>query len=135
MGAEDVSGSMSLIDSYCDTCGVVVNGSSSILLENVEVNECGPMLRVNGTTRLRGSLAGKTYALGHVYRSTSDNFVASNGTFLPYTKRGNLVDSSGRYFIKAQPQYADYPSSAFVSVKDFGARGRLFSLQFEHSPG
>ena len=107
------------------TCGIVVNGSSSILLENVAVTNSGATLRVNGTTRLTTSLVGQTYVQGHIYRDNNGDVIISNGTFLPYTERGNLVDSSGLYFIKPQPQYTDYPLSAFASVKDAGAKGML----------
>lgn len=136
MGPIDVSGSINLIDSSCDTCGTVVNGTSSILLENISVKNSGSTLRVNGTARPIGDLTGKTYALGHVYRdgagrpSLSSNGttpVARNGTFLPYTNRGSLTASDGRYFTKKQPQYEDYPVSAFASVRDAGAKGECFS--------
>ena len=115
----------------------MVNGSSSILLENIEVTKSGPTLRVNGTTKLLSSLMGKTYVQGHVYRNNNSHLAVSNGTYLPYTSRGNLVDDSGRYFIKSQPQYADYAVSAFVSVKDVGATGINFYtcsiIEIQHS--
>jgi glucan 1,3-beta-glucosidase len=72
---------------------------------------------------LTTSLVGKTYVQGHIYRNNNDNVIASNGTFLPYTDRGNLIDGSGRYFIKPLPQYSEYPVSAFASVEDAGAKG------------
>lgn len=114
---------MSLIDSSCHTCGVVVNGSSSILLENIDAKHSGATLRVNGTTTLRSSLVGKTYVQGHIYQKNKGHVKASEGKFLPYTERGNLVDATGNYFTKSLPQYQDYPPSAFVSVKDVGAKG------------
>ncbi|KAK4931428.1 hypothetical protein LTR49_002129 [Elasticomyces elasticus] len=119
LGQEDVAGGVNLIDSWCDGCGVVVNGSSSVVLENVVVTDSGPTVLVNGTAKLSGSLEGKTWALGHVY---NDDLTIDNGTFLPYTNRGNLADQTGRYYTKPQPQYANLPVSAFVSVKDCGAR-------------
>jgi glucan 1,3-beta-glucosidase len=89
----------------------------------VDVTNSGATLRVNGTTTLTSSLTGKTFIQGHIYRNNNDRVIASNGTFLPYTNRGNLIDGSGRYFTKSLPQYSDYPVSAFASVKDAGARG------------
>ena len=91
--------------------------------ENVEVTNSDATFRVNGTTRLTTSLVGRTYVQGHIYRSNNDNLIASNGTFLPYTDRGNLIDSSGRYFIESLPQCSDYPVSALSPVKDTGAKG------------
>ncbi|CAK4031656.1 Glucan 1,3-beta-glucosidase [Lecanosticta acicola] len=122
-GQIDITGSVSLIDSSCDTCGVVVNGSANVLLENIDVNNSGPTLKINGTSRGISNLVGKTYASGHVYKGASGQPVAANGTFLPYTQRGSLVDASGKYFTKKQPQYEDLPASAFASVRDAGAKG------------
>ncbi|EME87161.1 glycoside hydrolase family 55 protein [Pseudocercospora fijiensis CIRAD86] len=123
MGGIDVTGSIALIDSICETCGVVVNGTSTIILENIVTQNSGPTLKVNGTARSIGSLVGRTYALGHVYKASEGNATNTNGTFLPYTTRGSLTASDGRYFNKRQPQYLDYPISAFASIKDAGARG------------
>lgn len=132
MGPIDVAGSINLIDSRCDTCGTVVNGTSSILLENIAVKNSGPTLKVDGVARPIGDLTGKTYVQGHVYRdgSVSGNGtapVARNGTFLPYTDRGSLTAGDGRYFTKKQPQYEDYPVSAFASVRDAGAKGECLT--------
>jgi polygalacturonase len=33
------------------------------------------------------------------------------------------LDSQGAYFERAKPQYEDQPLTAFVHVKDFGAKG------------
>jgi glucan 1,3-beta-glucosidase len=123
MGPIDVAGSINLIDSSCDMCGVVVNGSSSILMENIAVTNSGATLKINGTDRGIGDLSGRTYVQGHVYQNQGGQPVSSNGTFLPYTPRGSLVGSDGRYFTKKQPDYAEYPASAFASVKEAGARG------------
>ena len=118
-----MTGSVNMIDSSCDTCGIVMNGTSSMILENIKVTNSGPTLVANGVTILSGSLVGKTYAVGHVFRDNGDHLTVTNGTFLPYTKRGSLTDSSGMYYSKAQPQYTNYPISAFASVKDLGAKG------------
>lgn len=83
----------------------------------------GPTLQLNGVDTGLGDLTGKTYASGHVYREAGTP-INSNGTFLSYTERGSLTGSDGKYFAKKQPQYTEYPSSAFASVKDAGARGK-----------
>lgn len=102
---------------------MVVNGSSSIVLENIDVRHSGPTLLVNGTPKLHVSLAGKTYIQGHIYLNNKDATKDSDGRYLPYTERGSLADSSGQYFTKPLPQYEQYPPSAFVSIKDVGAKG------------
>lgn len=94
-----------------------------MLLENIEVQSSGPTLKLNGTNKDIGDLVGKTYAAGYIYKDDSGNPVVSNGTFLSYTDRGSLTNADGKYFVKKQPQYLDYPASAFASVKDAGAKG------------
>jgi len=130
MTTADTTGDISLIDSAADNCGVVVNGSATFILENIHVTNSGPTLLVGGTAMITGSLDQKTYAYGHVYYDNTGTLVASTGTYLPYTKRGNvLVDGTGKYLIKAQPQYTQYSAQAFVSVKDVGAKGMFPRLE------
>ncbi|KAL1794586.1 hypothetical protein ACET3X_006402 [Alternaria dauci] len=123
VGAQGVFGSLNLIDSSCDNCGVVVNGSTSVVLENIDVKRSGPLLGVNGTTTAQGSLVGQTYISGRVYRNGTGQTIASNATKQAYADRGSLADDSGRYFTKSQPQYTQHPASDFASVKDAGAKG------------
>ena len=123
-GGAGTAGSVSLIDSTANDCGVVLNGSSSFLLENLHVTNSGPLLFVNGTSRINNtSLDGQTFVLGNVYTNNDGNPPQPAGYFLPYTKRGSLTDANGLYLVKPQPQYTEYGANAFVSVKDFGARG------------
>ena len=131
VGQADVAGSVSLIDSTANDCGIVLNGSSSFLLENVRVTNSGPLLYINGTSRLSSnSLDERTYVVGHVYTNNDGVPLQSAGNYLPYTDRGALTDSDGLYLAKTQPQYSQFGADAIVSVKDFGARGndkkRLF---------
>ncbi|KAH6876298.1 pectate lyase superfamily protein-domain-containing protein [Alternaria rosae] len=87
------------------------------------INRSGPLLVINGTTTAQGSLVGQTYISGHVYKDNNGQAIVSNGTKQVYPDRGSLADASGRYFTKPQPQYTEYPASAFASVKDAGAKG------------
>ncbi|USW48104.1 Putative pectate lyase superfamily protein [Septoria linicola] len=122
-GINDVPGSISLIDSACDNCAIVVNGTDSILLENLDIRSSGPILQVNGTDQRVGDLTGKTYVLGNSYADDA-KVPHSNGSVIAYTDRGrHLVDEDGQYFFKRHPQYTDLPGSAFASVKDAGAKG------------
>jgi glucan 1,3-beta-glucosidase len=123
-GGQGTTGSLSMIDSSCQDCGAVVNGSSAFVLENIASTNSGPMLKTNGQDTLIGDLLGKTYAVGHVHRSnngTVEDF--AQGTYLDPTQRGKLVGKDGQYLSKSQPQYADWDASAFSSVKDCGAKG------------
>jgi glucan 1,3-beta-glucosidase len=122
-GGDGTTGSLSMIDSSCNDCGAMVNGSSSFVLENLSNTNSGPLLRTDGQDRLFGDLLGNTYAVGHVHTSNNGIAKISTGRFLPPTARGNLIDEKGRYFTKSQPQYAYWDVSSFSSVKDCGAKG------------
>ncbi|KAL9078318.1 MAG: hypothetical protein Q9157_002749 [Trypethelium eluteriae] len=124
VGQADTAGSVSLIDSTADDCAVVLNGSSSFLLENVHVTNSGPLLYVNGTSRVLGNdLEDQTYVIGHLYFNSNGTLVQSMGQSLPYTERGALTDGDGLYLAKSQPQYIEYGADSVVSVKNVGARG------------
>lgn len=113
-----------MMDSSCNDCGAVVNGSSSFILENIAVTNSGPTLKSDGKDVLSSDLSGKTYAVGHVHTSNNGTVEDhSQGTFLNPTERGKLVDKNGYYFSKSQPQYLDRDASEFSSVKDSGAKG------------
>ena len=127
-GGDGTTGSLNLIDSFCNDCGAMVDGSSSFILENISNTNSGPILRTNGQDQLTGDLLGQTYAVGHVHPSNNGSAEVSNGRYLDPTARGNLVDDKGYYFTKSQPQYADWDLSSFSSVKDCGAKGMPPSL-------
>lgn len=112
-----------MIDSSCDNCGNFVNGSASIVLENLSTVNSGPTLQYNGVTKVAGDLSGQTYAVGYVHVSNDGSVTDTDGNYLPYTSRGILANSSGDYVTKSQPQYTQYDASAFSSIKDSGAKG------------
>lgn len=123
-GGQGATGSLSMIDSSCNDCGAVVNGSSSFVLENIASTGSGPMLRIDGRDTLTGDLLGKTYVVGHVHKSNNGTAeVYDQGTYVDPTQRGKLVDKNGQYFSKSQPQYTEWDASDFSSVKDCGAKG------------
>ncbi|KAI9655083.1 MAG: hypothetical protein M1821_005566 [Bathelium mastoideum] len=123
-GGAGTAGSVSLIDSTANDCGIVVNGSSSFLLENVRATNSGPLLFVNGTSKISStSLEGRTFVVGDVYTNNDGVPKQSAGSYLAYTNRGALTDDNGFYLAKSQPQYTEYSADAFVSVNDVGARG------------
>lgn len=124
-GVNDVpGGSISLLDSVCDGCGVMVNASTSVMLENLEIHNSGPIIRVDGRGKLIRDLWGKSYVLGNADRTNGSMISATNGSLIrPIRRDSSLVDEDGRYFTKTQPQYTNLPLSAFASVKDAGAVG------------
>jgi glucan 1,3-beta-glucosidase len=115
-----------VIDSSCNECGNMVNGSSSFVLENIAFTNSGSMLKTDGQDKLFGDLLGKTYVVGHVQTSNNGSVEDSAGALVNPTERGSLVDENGHYFTKSQPQYADWDVSSFSSVKDCGAKGNAF---------
>ena len=121
-----------MIDSSCNECGVMVDGSSSFVLENLSNTNSGPILRTNGQDVLTDDLVGKTYAVGHVHTSNNGSVEVLAGGYLDPTARGNLVDAKGHYFTKSQPQYADWDVSSFSSVKDCGAKGMSLSTHMHY---
>ncbi|KAM0714834.1 hypothetical protein Q7P37_009298 [Cladosporium fusiforme] len=122
-GGDGTTGSLSMIDSSCKDCGTVVNGSSSFILENIESNNSGAMLKMDGKDVLKDDLSGKTYAVGHIHASNNGSVEDSQGKYITSTERGKLVANDGRYFAKSQPQYADWDASDISSVKGSGAKG------------
>lgn len=81
------------------------------------------MLQVDGKEKLADTLEGKTYTIGHVHTSANGTMENVQGEYLDPTERGTLTGNDGRYFSKAQPQYADWDASNIASVKDHGAKG------------
>jgi len=124
LGDTGVTGSINVIDSSCSNCGVVVNGSAPALLENIKSYSSGPMLQVAGHAQLNESLESRKYVVGRVHYNNDGSAVTSQGTFLPYTERGDLAGDVGLYHTKSQPQHEDYPASSFASVEDAGAKGQ-----------
>ena len=47
----------------------------------------------------------------------------TQGSVASPNKPSVLLDSSGRIFGKTHPQYADYATSQFVSIRSLGAKG------------
>jgi glucan 1,3-beta-glucosidase len=115
-----------VIDSSCNECGNMVNGSSSFVLENIALTNSGSMLKTDGQDKLIGDLLGKTYVVGHVQTSNNGSVEDSAGAYVNPTERGKLVDGNGHYFTKSQPQYTGWDVSSFSSVKDCGAKGVFF---------
>lgn len=124
-----------MFDSFCRDCGVVVNGTSSFLLENIASQDSGATLQVDGKEKLSDSLEGKTYTIGHVHTSTNGTMEDAKGEYLDPTERGTLTGSDGRYLSKSQPQYADFDASNIASVKDHGAKGSFSFLKRRRTMG
>ena len=76
---------------------------------------------------LAGNAKVVSWAQGKEYTSPSSNAAITGsqiqGTLSPVSKPGSLLDAHGLIYERSRPQYENYPTSAFVSVKSNGAKG------------
>jgi hypothetical protein len=124
-------GSIILIDSTATNLETVIvsqhnkTADGSILIENLKMSHVGLTVSDrNGASVLAGTMHSKTidsFIQGTVYTSaTQGAYVERN---LPLSRSPTLLDHYGAYRTKSRPQYEQYSSRCFSSVKDFGALG------------
>ncbi|KAJ4864051.1 pectate lyase superfamily protein domain-containing protein [Trichoderma breve] len=124
-------GSVILIDSEATSTDKVVvsqhtkNADGSLIIENLKINRVGHVVAdTQGASLLSGSTRSttvKSYIQGTVYKDqTTGKYLESSGSL---SRPQALVDSSGAYWTKSRPQYEQYSSGCFSSVRDFGATG------------
>ncbi|KAH8810931.1 pectin lyase fold/virulence factor [Xylogone sp. PMI_703] len=124
------TGDIALIDSSAAFIGTVINacssktGQGSVLVENFQNTNSGPTVKAGSTTLLSGSIEG-TWVTGNVYIDNTNNPVVNHKQTetLPSTNKPEALLVNGKYLTKAPPQYEQYGSSQFASVKVFGAVG------------
>ncbi|THH31142.1 hypothetical protein EUX98_g3028 [Antrodiella citrinella] len=99
--------------------------AGSLVLNNIHLKNVpvavgvvgGQVVLKGGTTII------ESWAQGNIFSGTSSTPKFVQDHIAAPTKAASLLDGQGRIFGKARPQYEDYPVSAFVSVKDEGAKG------------
>ncbi|KAG1849256.1 glycoside hydrolase family 55 protein [Suillus subluteus] len=126
-------GSEAIIDAVVTNTPIFVRSSvasngqlaGSLVLNNIKLSNVPTAVGVAGGTIV---LAGGTTTIaswgqGNVYSGTggSKNFV--QGNIVSAIKPSVLLDSAGRIFGKAHPQYASYAASQFISIKSQGVKG------------
>ncbi|KAJ3169315.1 hypothetical protein HK101_011499 [Irineochytrium annulatum] len=96
----------------------------TLILDNVQLTSVGVAVKLssNGATLLGGGSTTITRWGQGRYYAASSSATTVNGNFAPGSKPASLL-SGNRFFTRARPEYEGYPASAFVSVKDFGAKG------------
>ncbi|KAI0949266.1 hypothetical protein AcW1_008932 [Taiwanofungus camphoratus] len=103
------------------------NGSldGSIVLNNIQLNNVPTAVGVaNGDVVLEGgSFTIDSWAQGNTYSGTSASGTFVQADISSISKPSSVLDSSGYIFGKTHPQYAEYSSSQFMSVKSQGAKG------------
>ena len=99
--------------------------AGSLVLNNIRLNNVPTAVGVaNGAVVLNGGTTTISHWVqGNVYAGSNraDRFVQDSIT--PPPKDGTLLDSSGRIFGKAHPQYVDHAVDQFVSIRSLGAKG------------
>jgi glucan 1,3-beta-glucosidase len=124
-------GSLILLDSEAaSTKNVIIsqhtkNADGSIVIENLKLkNVDHTVADRDGKSILVGSGRSskiESFIQGNVYQNVT------NGTYMETSGKLSrsriLTDRSGAYFAKSRPQYEDYSSRCFSSVRHFGATG------------
>lgn len=131
-GSSQSVGSLLLTDSIISNTpvGVKTAWSSSstptsagtLIIDNVDFTKCTTAVQNNsGGTVLAGGTVVASWGQGRMYTGNAGS--RSQGSLSAPNKVSGLLDSSGRFFTRARPQYANLPASSFVSVKNYGAKG------------
>ncbi|KAG0653108.1 hypothetical protein D0Z07_0768 [Hyphodiscus hymeniophilus] len=124
------TGDISLVDSSASFVGTVVKacasstGQGSVIVENFSNVNSGPTVQAGSSTLLAGSVSG-TWVTGNVFVDNSNNAATDHHQTenLPSTSKPASLLVNGKYLTKVPPQYQQYSSSQFASVKDAGAKG------------
>lgn len=126
-------GSEAIIDAVVTNTPIFVRTSvasngqlaGSLVLNNIKLNNVPTAVGVaGGTTVLAGGTTTiASWGQGHVYSGTSGSKKFVQGNIVSANKSSVLLNSAGRIFGKAHPQYASYAASQFISVKSLGAKG------------
>ena len=124
---------MAIIDAVINNTPTFVRTSNasngklagSITINNAKLTNVPVAVGVNGgaTVLAGGTTTIASWGQGNIYKGTgsSPSFVQS--TIAAANKPSTLLDSAGRIVGKAHPQYENYATSQFVSVRDNGAKG------------
>ena len=123
-------GSVVLIDSTFVTSGPAINSSFSgvpqnggtLVIDNVDFS--GSPIAVQdytGKTLLEGGNVVQAWTQGVKY--TGSEFKRVSEPLENPPVKPEVLLANGRVFERVKPQFADYPASAFVSIKDAGAKG------------
>lgn len=127
--ANQTVGSVILLDSKITGTPIGVNSSFSmnpvsvpetggtLILDNVDFTGCQTAVQdESGTSILKGGSVVKSWGQGREYIGNAGKRVQAGLASVP-TKPTSLLTSGGTIFERSKPQYEDYPSNAFVSVK------------------
>ncbi|KAJ3492335.1 hypothetical protein NLI96_g51 [Meripilus lineatus] len=125
-------GAEAIIDAVVTNTSIFVQSSKastsltgSLVLNNIRLTSVPVAVGVAGGQVVLpgGTLTIDTWGQGNVYSGTNPTGRFVQSTIPSPLKTSSLLDSAGRIFGRAHPQYENYAVSQFVSVKDQGAIG------------
>ncbi|KAG1814274.1 glycoside hydrolase family 55 protein [Suillus subaureus] len=126
-------GSEAIIDAVVTNTPIFVRSSvasngqlaGSLVLNNIKLSNVPTAVGVAGgaTVLAGGTTTIASWGQGNVYSGTSGSKNFVQGNIVSANKPSVLLDSAGRIFGKAHPQYASYAASQFISIKSQGAKG------------
>ncbi|KAG0696777.1 glycoside hydrolase family 55 protein [Suillus ampliporus] len=126
-------GSEAIIDAVVTNTPIFVRSSvaskgqlaGSLILNNIKLSNVPTAVGVVGgaTVLAGGTTTIASWGQGNVYSGTSGTKSFTQGNIVSASKPSSLLDSAGRIVGKAHPQYANYATSQFISVKSQGAKG------------
>ncbi|KDQ16283.1 glycoside hydrolase family 55 protein [Botryobasidium botryosum FD-172 SS1] len=131
--AHQTSGANVILDATVTNTPVFVRTSTSqrnslggsVFIDNAKLTNVpiavqdgsGATILAGGTTTIN------QWAQGNIYYGNSNKATYVQKTLTAPSKPSVLLDSTGKFFNRARPQYENYSPSQFVSVKAEGARG------------
>ncbi|EGN96215.1 glycoside hydrolase family 55 protein [Serpula lacrymans var. lacrymans S7.3] len=131
--ADQTVGAEAIIDAVVTDTPIFVQSSEasngtlagSLVLNNIQLNNVPTAVGVaNGDVVLAGgTMTIASWGQGDVYSGTDPNGNFEQGNIYAAYKDPSLLDSAGRIFGKAHPQYFDYAVDQFITVKSQGAVG------------
>ncbi|EJF66026.1 exo-beta-1,3-glucanase [Dichomitus squalens] len=128
-------GSIAVIDGFVSNTPILVRSSTAsngklagaLVLNNIHLTNVPTAVTVaGGATVLAGSSGTQvidSWGQGNVYTGSSTTGTFTQDKIAAPNKPSSLLDSAGRIFGKAHPQYEDFAVSQVVSVRDQGAKG------------
>ena len=136
-GANQSVGSILISDSVFYNTPIAINTSTTttsqpptsgtLYLDNVQFNEVQTAVaEASGKVVLPGGtrVYVESWGQGHAYHGDSDQYTFVQGYFPESPiKPSDLLDNNGNWYQISMPQYAEYSTDQFVSVKSAGAKG------------
>lgn len=128
------TGSEAIIDGVINNTPIFIQSTNAsttslagaLVLNNIKLSNVSTAVGVVGSTTAvlaGGSTTIDSWGQGNVYSGTGGTGKFTQDTITSTTKPSSLLDSSGKIFGRAHPQYESYAVDQFISVKTEGAKG------------